>query len=616
MQQNKLKDEKQRERERYEQELVKEITADFERRREERKALERQWELNMNFLSGNQYCDLNARGEIENEDKSFFWQNRGVFNHIAPIIDTRLAKFSRIKAEVSVRPKSDDDKDVAGANLGEKLIEYSFKNGDFESVVKKVTTWSETCGTGFYKTIWNNGGGSVVAEVDGQKIHEGEAVVLPISPFEIFPDSLYTEEIKDCQSIIHAKAVSVREIKAKYGVEVIGEKVSVYTLNKVGSTIKQYDDTINDAVVAIERYEKPSESYPDGRLIVIAGGKLLYEGKLPYYDGEDERKIYPFVKQTALTLAGNFFGVSVIDRLIPIQRAFNAVKNRKHEFLNRLSMGVMTVEDGSVDVDDLTAEGLSPGKVLVYRQGSKAPEMMADLSMPDDFNAEEEKLINEFVIVSGVSDVTSSASNASLSSGTALQILIEQDNERLLMSADEIRKCILEVSRRLLWLYAQFISGIKVIKLKDTQNKTKTFYADKSAVNSDDVYMDGENELLYTNSQKKEIIFKLYTSGLLSDGEGKLRPATKEKVLSLLGYKELDYQKGLAHLHEEKAMKENENMRKKILPVEEIDEHSIHIDEHTRYVLSEYSSLTEEQKQRYYAHISEHKSKIEKTEGE
>ena len=616
MQLNKLKDEIKRERERYEEDLVKEVTADFECRRENRKALERQWELNMNFLAGNQYCDLNARGEIESEDKSYFWQNRGVFNHIAPIIDTRLAKFSRIKAEVSVRPKSDDDKDVSGANLGEKLIEHAFKNGDFESVMKKVTAWSETCGTGFYKIVWNNAGGSVVGEIDGQKVHEGDAAVLPVSPFEIFPDNLYTEDVKDCQSIIHARAVSVGEVKMKYGVEIIGEKVSVYTLNKVGTTLKKYDDTIDNSVVVIERYERPNETYPEGRLVVVAGGKLLYEGKLPYYDGEDERKIYPFVKQTALVLAGNFFGVSVIDRLIPIQRAFNAVKNRKHEFLNRLSMGVMTVEDGSVDVDDLAAEGLSPGKVLVYRQGSKAPEMMADLSMPDDFNQEEEKLINEFVIVSGVSDVSSSASNAALSSGTALQILVEQDNERLLMTAEQIRKCVLDVAKRLIWLYAQFVSGVKAIKLKDAQNKTKTYYADKSAVNSDDVYMDGENELMYTNSQKKEIIFKLYTSGLLSDGEGKLRPATKEKVLSLLGYKELDYQKGLAHLHEEKAIKENENMRTKALSVEEIDDHSIHIDEHTRYVHSEYSSITEEQKQRYYAHINEHKSKIEKTEGE
>ena len=43
----------------------------------------------------------------------------------------------------------------------------------------------------------------------------------------------------------------------------------------------------------------------------------------------------------------------MVERAIPVQRAYNAVKNRKHEFLNRIAMGVLTVEDGSVDTDNL-----------------------------------------------------------------------------------------------------------------------------------------------------------------------------------------------------------------------------------------------------------------------
>ena len=88
------------------------------------------------------------------------------------------------------------------------------------------------------------------------------------------------------------------------------------------------------------------------------GGKLLYKGPLPYQNGERGERIFPFVKQDCLRLPGAFFGSSVVDRLIPVQRAYNAVRNRKHEFLNRLSMGVLTVEDGSVDTDELTEEGL------------------------------------------------------------------------------------------------------------------------------------------------------------------------------------------------------------------------------------------------------------------
>ncbi len=585
------------------------IENDFENRRKERLSFERQWELNMNFISGNQYCEIGARGEIENLGKDFYWQNRGVYNHIAPIIDSRLAKFSRISTDVSVRPKTDDDKDVNSASLAEKLISWAFKKCDFENVAKKVTAWSETCGTGFYKVVWDDCGGNKIGEVDGADVFEGDVSVIAVSPFEIFPDSLYNEDIADCKSLIHARAVSVDQVKQKYGVDLVGQKVGVFALTNSG--LNSAKDTIDDAVIVIERYEKPTADYPLGRLITVACGEVLYEGDLPYVNDDGGKRGYPFVKQECLNVPGSFFGVSIVDRLIPIQRAFNAVKNRKHEFMNRLSMGLLSVEDGSIDVDDLAEEGLSPGKVLVYRQGSKAPEIMADMSMPDDFDREEDSLINEFVIISGVSDVVSSSSNAAVSSGKALEILVEQDNSRLLMTAEEIRRCFLAVAKLTVRLYGQFTSSVRVIKSKDAYGRTRLYYADQNVVNCDDVYLESENELLYTHRQKKDMIFKLYESGLLTDEEGKLRPATKEKVLTLLGYKDLDYQKGLSRLQEEKALEENERLRTKELNVEEIDDNAIHIDEHTRYVLCEYESLTDAQKQRFYKHINEHKNKMQ-----
>lgn len=606
-----LKSTDERENQKYIEELIEQVQSDFEKRRNERLSYERQWELNMNFLNGNQYCDLNSRGEILDDGKTFYWQNRGVYNHIAPILDTRLSKFASVEPTISVRPKTDDDVDVAAASLAEKLIENAVKNTKLYEVVKKVTVWSETCGTGFYKIIWNAYGGNKIGSSDGQDVFEGDVEVVAVAPFEIFPDNLYTEKLQDCESIIHARAMTVSKVNEKYGVKLSGDRIDVTGLTKLGSfTNKDSDKSVlDDATIVIEKYYKPCAKYPNGQLVTVAGNKLLYIGELPYFNGENKNRIYPFVKQLSIEQAGCFFGASVIERLIPIQRAFNAVKNRKHEFLNRLSMGVMTVEDGSIDVDNLSEEGLSPGKVLVYRQGSKAPELMSDMSMPSDFNEEEEKLLNEFVIVSGVSNVTSSSSNASLSSGTALEILVEQDNSRLLMTAEGIRRCYLEISKHIIRLYAQF-SSVRAVKFQDDFNKTRIVYADDKTLSSDDVYIVNENELLYTARQKKEMVFKLYESGLLADEEGKLRPSIKEKILSLLGYKELDYQKGLARLQEDKAQRENDKLKKEQVDIEEIDDDSIHIDEHIRYVLSEYTTLKEEQKQRFYTHILQHKQRI------
>ncbi len=604
---------KKTEREKFIEELVNETEQDFEQRRQERLAIERQWELNVNFLTGNQYCDLNANGELYDESKDFFWQKHRVFNHIAPVVETRLAKFKRITPTVFIRPKSDDDKDVAYANDAEKFLEGVFKRCNLESVVSKVNSWSEGCGTAFYKIVWDNQAGNQVGELDGEKVFEGDVKILPVSPFEIFPDSLYTEDIQDCLSIIHARAMPVSIVKQKYGVDLAGQDIGVYNLTKSGKfNFNKQDDgaTLKDSVVVIEKYEKPTQEYPNGRLISVAGGKLLYYGELPYKNGVNGDRAYPFVKQESMTNAGSFFGSSVIERLIPVQRAYNAVKNRKHEFLNRLSMGIMTVEDGSIDTDDLAEEGLSPGKVLVYRQGSKAPEMMNDITMPDDFNEEENKLLNEFVIISGVPDISSTTTNTNIRSSSALEILVEQDNERLVASAENIRRSYLEVAKQTIRLYGQFISGVRLIRYTDKSNKIKTVYADKNTVNSDDVFLDSENELLYTHAQRKEMIFKLYESGLLSDEEGNVRPSTREKVLTLLGYKDLDYKKGISRLQEEKAQKENAIIRKIQKATEEIDDHQIHIDEHTRYILSEYDGLTEEEKQRLLAHVQEHKQKI------
>ena len=92
----------------FEEDLVKEVLDDFKTRQQERKSFETQWELNMNFLMGNQYCSIGPSGEVEEYDKQFYWQEREVYNHIAPIIESRLAKLINMKPTMTVVPASGD----------------------------------------------------------------------------------------------------------------------------------------------------------------------------------------------------------------------------------------------------------------------------------------------------------------------------------------------------------------------------------------------------------------------------------------------------------------------------------------------------------------------------
>ena len=202
----------------------------------------------------------------------------------------------------------------------------------------------------------------------------------------------------------------------------------------------------------------------------------MYDGELPYINREDGRRGFPFVKQTSLKQPNSFFGTSVIERIIPIQRSYNAVKNRKHEYLNRLSMGILTVEDGSVDYENLEEEGLCPGKVLVYRQGSNAPKIMDNGTIPSDFKEEETKLLNEFSQISGISDLMINNNiNLSNISGVALELIMEQDTNRLNISSDQIKFAIKLVASNILRLYKQFMTTSRISKVIGKTEALKCF---------------------------------------------------------------------------------------------------------------------------------------------
>jgi hypothetical protein len=342
-------------------------------------------------------------------------------------------------------------------------------------------------------------------------------------------------------------------------------------------------------------------------LEIVAGGKLLYEGSLPYKNGERGERTFPFVKQDCLRLPGGFFSGSIIDRLIPVQRAYNAVRNRKHEFLNRLSMGVLTVEDGSVDTDDLTEEGLLPGKVLVYRQGGRAPEMLDCGSVPSEFKDEEEWLEKEFAMISGVSDLSQNSTPVRVTSATGLQLLLAQDESRLSASVVCIECAMKELGRQILRLYRQFAGSARLMTIAGENKKTQVYYFNASNLEVNDIQFEPiENT---TPEERKATLLKLYEAGLLTDENGELSQENKNRILEAFGFGGYENAKDISALHIAKASEENLEMRAGEMDVDVYDDHTAHITEHTRFLLSEEFKRSKDKaqmKERFIKHIKAH----------
>ena len=608
--------------------IVQEVLTDYIKRREERRSLEAQWQLNINFMMGNQYSYIASNGGIREDEKQYFWQEKEVFNHIAPIVETRISKICRNTPTVTVIPASTDETDIESAKMSKEILNSVANRVNLTDIEKTATTWSEICGTCFYKVLWNTNTGKMVAtDETGKAIKEGDVEIEVVSPFEIFPDNLACERIEDVKSIIHAKAVSVDEIKSAWGVDVNSEKVSAFTLeSNVGNLgglgynahiNKVSNVELNNHCVLIERYNRPNLENPNGRLTIVAGGKLLYDGELPYINDELNNRTFPFVKQISNYMPGSFFGVSIVDRLIPVQRAYNAVRNRKHEYFNRSVMNVLAVEDGSVDTDELEIEGLSPGKVLVYRQGSKIPEIMQNPKLNLDFESEEERLLQEFKSVSGVSDMMSE-SNAQYTnmSGVALQLLAEQDISRLSTAIDSTKLAVKVVAKFILRLYKQYAVIPRLLKIAGDNGDVKMYYWDQNEICSDDVVFDTSADVNDSLIQRRTMLMDLIKQGLLYDEDGKFSHSMRKKCLDLLGFGMWEDAIDLNTLQINKAKEENLNASKN-LETMDIDDHKVHIDEHVAYLLGSEIKKKKNIKtiqENLINHINEHKKLLKKQE--
>ena len=88
----------------------------------------------------------------------------------------------------------------------------------------------------------------------------------------------------------------------------------------------------------------------------------------------------------------------LVDMLSPCQRSYNALKGRYAEYINRLSTGVIVVEDGSADIDELAEDGFTSGKVIVYRQGSVPPTISyTDPKVLETINEQCDAVYNEML---------------------------------------------------------------------------------------------------------------------------------------------------------------------------------------------------------------------------
>lgn len=603
---NPFKKKTERKKVEFEDDILKEVIDDFEQRKKDRQFIELQWRLNMDFYDGNQFVYINKHTKnVEEVERLYWYQEMEVFNQIAPIVETRLSKLARLRPIPKTRPATNTDEDVSNSKVSNKLLETSYYDHKMKDKQAIANMWSEVTGSCIWKPVWNQDKGNLIANMEETSLFTGDIDVLYTNPFEIYPDNIWHETVDECKSIIHAKAYTVEEIKDIWGVEVEGSEVNVLIVNSTQSSVGSFGNQSTgykignriqrNSQIVIEKWEMPSNKYKNGRLIICTENEILHIGDLPYMVGEGNNKGLPFVVQKCIKVPGRFFGKSVIERLIPIQRRYNSIKNRKAEFINRVTIGQMVYEEGSIDPDFLEEEGTSPGLMIPYNQGFNPPRYMEFHNLPVEVQVEENNLINDFVRISGVSELSKdSQAPVGVKSGIALGILQEQDDTRLSLTASYIVEANIELGKMILRLYKQFADTDRVLRSVGENMNMEIITWNNSNITSDDVYVDSQSASLESLAQRRNMVFDLLQTGLFNDPEtGGMSRETISKVFNIIDLGNWEIGNDTDRLHISKVERENQMfINGSWKDIDTYDDHLIHIQMHNRFRLTpEYEQI-------------------------
>lgn len=614
----------------YKEDVIQFVLDELEKRKNERAPLEKQWTLNANFLVGNQYCDINTyKGTIEQIEPVYDWLERETFNQIAPLIETRIANLKKITYQMKVKPRTNELDDYAKAEVSSAILQHTQSVSDFDTKKNTMIAWNELCGNCFFLTWWDaNKGEKYAAETvtelgeDGAErrseraYYEGDLDYGLITPYELYPESIFKQTIGAQRSVILEQVKTVEDVMDLYGVEVKGTSVETFELTPLPSgggwgyesTVMTIGHrTVENAVKLLTYLERPSAHKPEGRMILIAGDEeLLYYGPLPY--GR-----IPVVQCICREVPGQFFGKSVIEDLIPRQRAYNGCMNRIHEYIKRITINGYLVEQDSIDLDNFEESGQAPGAVIPYKKGFAPPTPIPNGVLPSEIMTERYNLVRDMEYVAGVSQLTTSgAAPSGVTSGVALEAIKATDDTRLSLTGDHIRNCVKNLAQLWLEIYKQYADTKRAVKYVGSNDMALAMIWSNEDINSYDVEYTTENELVLSEDMQKQRFLEAYNMGLFADENGRMPERVKYRALECMKVGNYTELMNLNQLQIQAAQRENVFFESGVFPeVTEIDDHQIHIEEHMRYMLQVKYQVLKMKKPAYadamIQHLNQHK---------
>lgn len=568
----------------------------------ERNALERQWYLNLAFYMGKQNVQIistaaTANGYQLTVPNAPPWRVRLVSNKIRPIIRTELAKLTSQRPMFTVVPATTEDEDQTAARVGEAIFDSAYSSKDVHRILTDALWWTCICGTGFIKDYWDQD------SIDNDSKQMGDIIVEDVTPFHLFVPDLMQKEIERQPYLIHASTRPLQWVKSRYRKTLEGKELKPDTtaqddileasfLNLTASKSKD-----REQVLILEVWIKPNgiELFPMGGMFTVIGGQVVQAKRdYPFRHGE-----YPFTKLEHIP-TGKFYGDSVINDLVPLQREYNRTRSQIIEAKNMMAKPKLLAAKGSIRTALITSE---PGQVIEYQNGMNPPTALPMQPLPNYVLEELNRIQSDMDDISGQHEITRGNTPAQVTAATAISFLQEQDDSKLSHTVSSIERAVQKVGRHFLSHVAQFWTTQRTVRItgQNMAFDAQTFTGSMLR-NNTDVRVESGSALPRSKAAKQAFVMDLLKLGLV--------PPEKGLQMMDLGGVDRIYEDYLIDLRQTQRENIKLAMGMPLLP-NTWDNHEVHIESHNKFRKGQqYENLPEETKMLFEAHVAAHQMTI------
>lgn len=521
-------------------------------------AIRKQMIINLNYYLSNQWIgwDNSAKTVRQLPQDG---QERITHNVIQPRVQTKLAKQTKNRIKYDVTPDTNDQQRIEVAKAATKFVHYWWDTEEMDLKTRDIFLNNDVKGYSAAKVYFDGEQGKDITPTQGEPgyeedmnpIYTGEIRCRICDPLTIYIDPAATTE-DEIRWIVEEKPRDIDYVKEKYGKDVTPDDTVTYApsfdLTNGGFGVGEGSRKGKNMVMVRELWMKPCKKYPKGLKITTT--------KQDFLDKDENAGEIPYIIFGDIPIPGSVKYKAFIESMLPIQRGLNIALTMFATNMKKMGATKWMIPIGAnVDEDELNDE--ITGFIHYNAASGGKVERLPGADVPNGFDRIIEyynRLIDD---MSGAREVSQGRLPAGLDTASGLQLMVEQENEKMAVNSQNYERGMKKLLKRVLRLMKMHYTEERLGRILGPDNEIELVsFTGSDLSGEEDINIVQGSSLPEMKSAQEDRIMTLWNQGAIVKDDGTPDPGTFLRMMGLGDSTELFEQK---QLDENNAKMENKN---------------------------------------------------------